>query len=278
MTEKLLHRLGRGHRFLLKKLGPRLLISGATIGGALLFLAGPARAANYYWMNSRGDNLWSDGANWKGEVNRGWSLLLSGAEADFFQRHFSQSLEIAEALHGVKDLNACQDTGGVVVRRDSFGQVFGGHRCFFKTNVQSVHMRVIGNSHNQSSCSLSKIVNINRHNDQPLRFFSEDRPDLLCGIPHAIPYFLEWEIFTAFHTSPFNGFPQRLAYGFFDFVFGAAAIMTLLGGMTTQKNQFSDRPHRKSISKPWTFALLCRSRSIFDVGRMGGLRGLNGFK
>src|ERR671931_2715799 len=77
----------------------------------------------------------------------GRSKRSVAGRADAFEDHLTEHAGVTEPPNGVKDLDTCQLSLGVVVRRDAFAEVLGRDGRLPESEIQRIDLAVVGDFH-----------------------------------------------------------------------------------------------------------------------------------
>jgi hypothetical protein len=64
-----------------------------------------------------------------------------------FERDPLERARIAEAFHGIENLNAGHTPLGIIVGSNAFTQMLGRNRSLFKADLKSIDVLVVGDPH-----------------------------------------------------------------------------------------------------------------------------------
>ena len=121
------------------------------------------------------------------------TIERSGGKANVLERDLAQSRRISEALLGVKNLKPSEFPLGRIIRGNSLGDLLRRYFTILKSNVKHINAWVIGNVHKLLSF-FSEIINVNRDDYDPARFFDEYGAYLFGPIMLAIPVLTVGEV------------------------------------------------------------------------------------
>jgi len=147
---------------------------------------------------------------------RVWGAGCLGADA--FQFHATHRVGSAESFLHVENFQSGQSAFAVVVSGDPFGQMFGRNGRFAERDTECVNLWVVAYFH-----GCSKIVCVDRHDNNFGGFLDKDRSNLFRRIEFAILFFAVRKIFSAFETLELGRLPGHGANGAFDFGNGETA-------------------------------------------------------
>lgn len=75
------------------------------------------------------------------------SRPCGSGHTNIFENNLSKNIRVGEHTGGIKNLDAGEMPGSVVVERDGLAHVLGCHTRFLEPDIEGIYSRIIGDFH-----------------------------------------------------------------------------------------------------------------------------------